>query len=114
VWRIGTLGLEGDSGQLARERRGSEIACDGAEELGRILRNLLRRRHQTEVGVDARGALVVIARAQMNVASQSVGSAPDDEADFGVGLIAPNTVDDMGSCLVERGSVLDRRAISGG
>ena len=44
------------------------------------------RREQTEIGVDARGARMIIAGAQMHVMAQTIGIAPHDEERFAVRL----------------------------
>ena len=53
------------------------------------------RREQTEIGVDARGARMIIAGAQMHVMAQMIGIAPHDEERFAVRLQTNHAVNDM-------------------
>ena len=62
---------------------------------------------QTEIGVDARRPLVVVAGAEVDVAAQSLRRAPDDQADLGVRLVAAHPVDDVRPGLLERARPLD-------
>ena len=57
--------------QLLQARR-IGVAGQRVEERGRVLGDRLRRRHQAEVGVDARGPLVVVAGAEVHVAPQAL------------------------------------------
>ena len=87
--------------QLLQARR-IRIAGQGAEERRRVLGDRLRRRHQAEVGVDARRPLVVVAGAEVHVAAQAVRRPPDDQADLRVRLVAADAVDHVRARLLER------------
>ncbi|EKY07317.1 hypothetical protein HMPREF9120_01046 [Neisseria sp. oral taxon 020 str. F0370] len=50
---------------------------------------------EAEVGVDARGALVVVARTEVGVAFQTAFFAADDECHFGVDFVAEYAVNDV-------------------
>ena len=59
------------------------------------------RREQTEVGVDARGARMIIAGAEMDVVTEMIGIAAHDEERFAVRLQTDDAVNDMRARFLE-------------
>ena len=64
-------------------------------------------RQQTEVGVDARGARVIIAGAEMDVTPEPIGIAPNDEQRFAMRLQSDHAVDDVRAGFLEAASPLN-------
>jgi hypothetical protein len=65
------------------------------EQLVRVLADVLVCRHQAEIGVDARGDLVIVAGRQVHVAAQLALFAAHDQQHFGVGLVADHAIHDL-------------------
>ena len=82
--------------------RGIRVAGQGAEKRAGIFRNGLRRGEQSEIRIDAGGALVVVAGPQVDVAAKAMRRPPDDQADLRMDLVAADPVDDVGSDFFER------------
>ena len=67
--------------------------------------------HEAEVGVEARGLVVVVAGAEVHVAPDAVLRAPHHQADLGVGLVAADAVDDVGPRLLQAARPADVRLL---
>ena len=92
--------------QLLQARR-IGVAGESAEDRAGVLGNRLRRGEQAEVGVDASGALVVIARGQVRIAAQAVRGPLDHLADLRMHLVAADAVDDVRAGFFERARPAD-------
>ena len=92
--------------QFLQPRR-IRVAGQRAEHRGRVLGDRLRRRQQADVGVDARGSLVVVAGPEVHVTLQPLARPPDDHADLRVGLVAVDAVDHVGPGFLERACPAD-------
>ena len=68
---------------------------EGVEDDRDFLGDLRIGREQTEVGVDARGARMIIAGAEMHIMPEPIGIAPDDEERFAMRLQTDHAVNDM-------------------
>jgi hypothetical protein len=110
------LGLDaGDDVRLQRERRLPQVlqrarlaqAGELLEDLADVTGDFLVGGHQAEVGVEAGGARVVVAGAEVGVALEAAFLAADDEQGLGVGLVADDAVDDMGADLFQLGRPAD-------
>ena len=62
---------------------------------------------KAEVGVNARGARMIIARAEMHVLAEPIGIAPDDEQRFAVRFQSDHAVDDMRARFLQPARPLD-------
>ena len=77
--------------ELDRRRQARELAEDQVD----IVADVRIGGDQAEVGVRARGAGVVVARAQVHVAAQLAAFAAHDEQHLGVRLVTDDAVDDL-------------------
>ena len=64
-------------------------------------------REQTEVGINARGAVMIIAGAEMNVLAQTIGIAADDEQGLAMRLQSDHAVNDMRARFFQAARPLD-------
>ena len=94
-----------DDEQVPLGRRA--VTGEQVEERRRVFADLLARREERKVGVEARRRGVVVARRQVDVAAELVLFAPHDERGFGVRLQAEKAVDDVNAGLLERARPLD-------
>jgi hypothetical protein len=100
---------------VQRERRlpqvlqGARLAQAGEllEYLADVARDFLVGRHQAEVGVEAGGARVVVAGAEVGVALEAAFLAAHDEQRLGVGLVADDAIHDVGADLLQLGRPAD-------
>ena len=81
---------------LSAPHRG-ELQEDGVH----VVADRLVRRHEAEVGVELRRAVVVVAGAQVHVAAQLAALPPYDHQHLGVALVAHDAVDHAGACVPE-------------
>ena len=72
-----------------------------AEHGVRLAADVLVRRHQREIGVQAGGLLVVVARADLRDVLGLAVHAPRDQAELGVHLVAVQAVDDVAPGLLQ-------------
>ncbi len=110
--RAGIDGLQ--DARVQREGRAPHVAQLGRlAEPGELLEDLvhvgadrLAAGEEVEVGVEAGGARVVVAGAQVHVAHQAALLAADHHGHLGVGLVADDAVDHVGAHLLQpRGPV---------
>ena len=76
-------------------------AGEGVEDDRDFLGDLRVGREQTEVGVNARGARMVIARAEMHILPEPIGIAADDEERFAMCFQADDAINDMRARFLE-------------
>ena len=80
---------------------------DVVEEIGDVRGDVLVGGEEPEILVDARGRGVVVARADVDVASKAVRLPPDDEGHLRVDLEVGEPVDDVDTRLLHRARPLD-------
>ena len=96
--------------ELAEVRRPPEPG-QVVEEVGDVGGDVLVGREEAEVLVDAGGDGVVVAGAEVDVAAQPPGLAPDDQRRLRVDLEAGEAVDDVDARLLEGARPLDVAAL---
>ena len=105
--------LAGDEGKdfLSEARRGHHdvvplgrqgIAGDDVEKAADVAPEVGAGGEEADVGVDAGGAVVVVAGGEVDVAADAVVLAADDEQHLAMGLVADDAVDDVGPGGVQR------------
>ncbi len=93
--------------QRAAVHRGPREAGEVVEEVGDVLGHVLAAGEDAEVGVEAGGGGVVVARPDVDVAAHPVALAPHDQAELGVRLQAREAVDDVGAGALQGARPLD-------
>ena len=66
-----------------------------------------RGREEAEIGVNARGARMIIAGAEMDILAEPVGIAPNDQERLAVRLQSDHAVDDMRARFLQAARPLD-------
>ena len=112
--RVG-LGLDqGEHRGMQGERRLEQVvqglvfaqAGDLLEHFIDVVGDFLAGREQAEIGIETRRTRMVVAGAQMDVASVAAVLAAQDHQHLGVGFVAEHAVDDMGADFLQaRGDI---------
>jgi hypothetical protein len=89
--------------QRARLAQAGELL----EDFGDVVGDFLVAGQQAEVGVEAGGARMVVAGAEVDVAAQSAFFAAHDEQQLGVRLVADDAIDHMGADFFQLGCPAD-------
>ena len=89
--------------------RGLREAGELQEQLVHVMADLVVAGEQPVVGVQARGARMVVAGAQVAVAADAAGLAAHDQRELGVGLVAHHPVHDVGAGFLQAVGQLDVR-----
>ncbi len=76
-------------------------AGEEVEEAGGVFAEVLSAGEEAEVGIDSCGGGVVVAGAEVEVAADAVGVAPDDERDLGVDFIADEAIDHVDAVILQ-------------
>ena len=100
------LQARGGNRQL-RPADGLRKAGEQVEEGGHVVGDVAVGRHQAEVAVELRRAVVVVARGQVDVALDAIALAADDQEGLGVRLVAGDAVNHVGPQVFQAAGPLD-------
>jgi hypothetical protein len=84
-----------------------DIAGDVIEQLRRIAARARIGGEEAQIGIDARGDRVIIARAEMAVGAELLALAPHDHRDLGVRLPVDEAVDHLDAGALQRFGPVD-------